>query len=367
MKKAVTILSICLLAIAGTKTIHAQTDEKMSEKEIEVRMNAITDMAYRNRILNSREKKIAFSKDYKNTIYEVKGLEYKYVYFVGDKIVPLPFDEMKPLLPFRIYVKYKIKGKWGAFEVGGKELLKPEYDEIKYDNPQKDNYYYYYVRESGKDYYIDIKNGDRKPYLILDEKNKDYPKRAFKNGLYGLVNAEKKLTVSLKYDEMGRFKNGLAAVALDKKYGFINTKGETVIPLKYDYAEDFSEGLAIVGINHKYGFINTKDKIIIPLKYDNAFMGFSEGVSIVCLNGKYGVIDQAGNTVLSPKYDGAYSFREGLAAVTLNGKYGFIDKSGKEVIPVKYDYANRFYEGKAEVKLNGKTFYIDKNGNEIKE
>lgn len=371
MKKAITILSICLLLFANEQFAYAQVDMKSGNEILNAfaekkDMNVLATMAVRNKVLNSLKKKIAFSKDYKSTIYEVKDLEYKYVYFVGDKIVPLPFDEMKPLLPFRIYVKYKIKEKWGAFEVGGKELLKPEYDEIKYENITHN---YFYVRKGKEDYYINPFDDDRKSYLILNEKSEYYPKIAVKNEHYGLVNKAGKLIAPLKYDKIFNFNGatGLAAVKLNKKYGFINQSGEEFVPLKYDFAENFFDGRALVRINHKYGYIDDSGKEIIPVKYDGA-ESFSEGCASVKLNGRYGFIDETGKQMIALKYDDAGSFSEGLAMVKLNKKYGFIDKSGKEVIPPKYDdcLAN-FWRGKAAVKLNGKTFYIDKKGNEVEE
>lgn len=53
--------------------------------------------------------------------------------------------------------------------------------------------------------------------------------------------------IAPKYEDAGRFSDGLAAVKQGGKWGYINEDGKTVIPFQFDKAYPFSEGLAIVG------------------------------------------------------------------------------------------------------------------------
>jgi hypothetical protein len=139
--------------------------------------------------------------------------------------------------------------------------------------------------------------------------------------------------ISLKYDSIESFSEGLAAVRLNGRAGFIDKTGREIISLtKYDWADSFSEGLAGVRLNGKWGFIDKTGKEVIPLKY-NIVLPFSEGVAEVRVNYKIGLIDKTGKEIFPPKYDKIWceAFRkQGFIGVTLNGKKGFVDIYGNE-------------------------------------
>lgn len=177
--------------------------------------------------------------------------------------------------------------------------------------------------------------------------------------------------VELKYQSVGHFSEGFAAVELGNKWGFINKMGEEAVPLKYDSASHFSEGLAAVKQDGKWGFIDMSGKTVILFKYDSV-QPFSEGLASVSINDKWGFIDKAGTVVvpLQYAYNGENYFSEGLVTVSAKGKdniyrRGYIDKNGNVVLPIKYQVAGPFSEGLASVMLDGKWGYIDKAGNVV--
>ena len=53
--------------------------------------------------------------------------------------------------------------------------------------------------------------------------------------------------VAPKYQEVGGFSDGLAAVKQNGKWGYIDENGKTVIKAQFDFANSFSEGIAVVG------------------------------------------------------------------------------------------------------------------------
>lgn len=140
-----------------------------------------------------------------------------------------------------------------------------------------------------------------------------------------------------KYDSISEYTEGFAIVNktimnYDRKnyrnitkYGFIDKTGKEVVSLRYDEVKPFSEGLAIVAASY-IDFFTEKEK-----KY-------------------YGFIDKRGKEITEIKYDEVKPFSEGLAVVA-NYRYGFIDKTGKEVIPLKYTSANSFINGSAQVSI----------------
>lgn len=135
----------------------------------------------------------------------------------------------------------------------------------------------------------------------------------------------------------GIFVSGdLIRVKIDGQWSFLDKNGEIIAKPKFDNLGVFSEGLAAVGLNGKWGFIDKNGEFAIKPKFDDIW-DFREGLASVGLNGKIGLIDKSGKFVIKPKFDYVWSFGEGLVAVKLNGKYGFIDKSGEFVIEPIFD------------------------------
>ncbi len=131
-------------------------------------------------------------------------------------------------------------------------------------------------------------------------------------GKFGFIDSTGKIIISLIYDNVSQFKDGICIVSKNKKYGAINKSGKTIIPIKYDMLREFNDGLAMVNVG---------------LKFNS--------------NGGHDVVEK-------------------------EGKWGFINLQNKIVIPIIYTWAYPFSEGKAQVSLNNKIIYIDKNGKEIK-
>jgi len=203
---------------------------------------------------------------------------------------------------------------------------------------------------------------------------------------WGYVDKSGNLVISLEYSQAGIFREGLVNVSTGVgealRYGYVDKSGNMVVPPKYWMADSFSEGLALVligeGSTGKYGYIDNTGKEVIPLKYDAGTM-FSDGLAPVGVADretgfKYGYIDKSGNEVIPIKYLSAGGFFLGLAAVAVGDsendiKYGYIDKSGNVVIPFVYDGADGFREGLAAVRYGdadtGKYGYINMLGEEV--
>ncbi len=120
-----------------------------------------------------------------------------------------------------------------------------------------------------------------------------------------------------KYEKLGSFSEGLAAVMRDGKWGYINSKGEEVIPCQYSLCEAFNEGLAAVQkcseegyIDTEWGYIDTEGKEVIPLKIKAEAVGrFSEGLAFVFNDyASFSVIDKEGKTVFSGESDFSWYF-----------------------------------------------------------
>ena len=144
----------------------------------------------------------------------------------------------------------------------------------------------------------------------------------------GFCDRNKRIIIEPRYDHVGRFSEGLAAVKTNGKWGFIDQGGKEVVPLKYDDAWQFNEGLAAVSLDRKWGFVNASGHEVGPLKYD-VVHNFTEGLALVELNLKMGYIDMTAKEVVPLMYDsdrglllenGIPPVREGLAVAILHSK-----------------------------------------------
>ena len=199
-----------------------------------------------------------------------------------------------------------------------------------------------------------------------------------KDDKWGFIDENDNMITPFEYDGVDGFSEGLAPVLKDDKWGFIDKEGKFVIPRKYQYASIFNEGFAAVWKDGKYGFIDTKGEIVIPYTY-NEVRPFHEGLAAVLKDDKWGFIDKTGEIVIPCKYQNhenssLFASHEGLAAVQQDGKlaavqkddkWGFIDKEGQWVIPCKYEWGFYFKDGSASVQQDGWMGFVDRNDNVV--
>lgn len=142
-----------------------------------------------------------------------------------------------------------------------------------------------------------------------------------------------------KYNKLGSFSEGYAAVLKDEKWGYINTKGEEVISCQYSnpYEEytsgAFHEGLAAVQKDGKWGYINTKGEEVIPINLDVQYANFfSDGLAVIINDyNNFSVIDTKGNVV----FKGNCDFEQFGEDMVYEMQQNYV--KGKLYIPVESD------------------------------
>ena len=180
-------------------------------------------------------------------------------------------------------------------------------------------------------------------------------------GFYGLMDTNGSTVVEPRYDQIGKFNDGIAMVTRSNKTGYVNKSGDEIVPPYYDDAEDFHNSLAIVGEKGKYGVINRNGKMVIPLSYDE-IGDFSEGKAAVFNGDKYGYINRSGVIVIPFRYESAGEFSNGLAICSNDDNYGLIDTLGNVVLPFQYDALQFFSKDFIKVTKEEKSGLIRLNG-----
>jgi len=97
--------------------------------------------------------------------------------------------------------------------------------------------------------WVAIANG-RRPRIFLAERN----------GLYGFFSNERSM-IEPRFNQIGRFSQGLAPVALHGKWGFIDTEGRMIIEPRFERASAFSKGAARVKLAGKWRLINRRGSL----------------------------------------------------------------------------------------------------------
>jgi opacity protein-like surface antigen len=86
----------------------------------------------------------------------------------------------------------------------------------------------------------------------------------FRGGLCGAIRADGTVAVPPRYDWVGRFSEGRAAVRLGGLYGFVDEDGREIVAPKYRIADDYGFGFAQVDVDGKSGLIDRDGRMVIP-------------------------------------------------------------------------------------------------------
>jgi hypothetical protein len=192
--------------------------------------------------------------------------------------------------------------------------------------------------------------------------------RVTSNNLTGLVNSDGVEIVKPIYDFIGIFRNGIAAISLNKKYGYIKLDGNPLVPPKYLNCTEFSEGFAwVCDDTGKWGIIESFEGKLVSKWYEYEQVGpFNNGISVVRVDGNWRLVNTKGEiieSINSLDYSFIDNFRDGYALVIKNGLKGYIDTKGELRIPCKYTEAVPFKNGRAGVSYGNDQYqYINKEG-----
>ena len=201
---------------------------------------------------------------------------------------------------------------WGLIDRAGEFFVKPIYHSMNEPTPDSGGY-----------------------YLTSDV-----------HGNLGLLSQDGKTVLSPRYNEIGKFSEGLAPVRVGKKFGVIDQSLREVLKPIYDDIKPYSDGLARVKMNGKVGFINRFGQLVIGLVFSYA-CELDHGTCVSSFSNGLAAIRRI---VRNPKKAELWcgrNYGDDSNASVKRELYGFIDKKGQVVIKPQYAFATDFSDDRA--------------------
>jgi WG containing repeat len=223
----------------------------------------------------------------------------------------------------------------------------------------------------------------------------------FRGGLCGAVRHDLTVAVPPRYDWVGRFADGRAAVRLGGLYGFVDEDGREIVEPKYRLVDDFRHGFAQVDVDGKSGLIDRDGRMVVAPKYgsitaiapdrfrvsDARWLGGRNGSETLsgfrwaapgwktselmqprpmALRGSGGVIDISGQWIEPPSAPDTLKFDKdnpSIRWVWRDNLWGLQRLDGSWLVEPKFQQADRLFGELTRVMLNDKVGFIDREGN----
>ena len=290
----------------------------------------------------------------KSVLRYAKDEKYGLIDFEGKEITKPIYDELEGLPYKEGELLVKQNEKYGVINIKGNNLVDIEYETITVDGyftnenqyknagyivsiKTEEGYRYGYIKNDGKEIAKPQYNELSRITGIKDDEN--IYLLGSKNGQYGISkNGEdiiQNAYQSIRYDEV----NNVFVIEKSKKYGIANIEGKELVPLNYNqiditgmyiYAQN-DQGITVydsqgtqVNMNANIAILNTSNENY-KIKIDNE-------------NGsKYSIIDKDGKELTKETYNYIeYLYDNYFIASKDTGKLGVIDEKGNIKVELKY-------------------------------
>lgn len=265
-----------------------------------------------------------------------------------ETVQAIPAETTADGIPFeKTVLKYKKDGKYGLISIEGKEITKPEYEDIsavKYKEGLLQ------VKKDGKTGIINI-NGKE---VIKAE--------------YDTIAADNYYNINTKYEKTGFI---VSKVEEDGyRYGYINYKGEKVLNTEFTEIErvteiEDDENIYLIAYKDGQAGLLKNAKQILDYSYEEITYNLTNNVFLVQRNGKQGIADIDGKIKIDTKYTNI-SFGGIYLNVEEEGNKKVIDINGNEVTD-GYIYKMMTQDGTHSIVYGEDEIYkiIDNSGNVV--
>lgn len=268
---------------------------------------------------------------FNNGIAAVKnGNKWCFINRQGQIISPI-YDEINEISDN--FYTVKLNGKYGALNNFGQVIIEPKFEEL---GDFKNGFAYY--RSENKSGFVS-KDGyvHKAEFDWLSDFGADKIAIVKIGNSYGLVNANGKIILETKYDQVLKANNGLFIVVLNNLYGFYNSAGCFLSTIAYDFSKEkpvdfYTNGQVFKLIKKgQQALMDANGRTSIDFGVYEEINFASNGLIRVKNKNKYGYVDRKLNLDISYKYTKASDFKDSCAIVQLKDKSILINTQGKEI------------------------------------
>ena len=157
-----------------------------------------------------------------------------------------------------------------------------------------------------------------------------------KNGKFGFIDAQGRLRIANRYENIKPFSEDLAPIMIRGKWGYINHADNIAIQPIYEEVMNFKGGYAQVKQKGLYGLINKQGIQVLPVRYESIEIT-SYGNLLIKQDKSFGLADAKGKTLIHPRYHSLEDAGQGFAIAMRDGKYGVVTYQSVSTIPMLYD------------------------------
>jgi len=219
------------------------------------------------------------------------------------------------------------------------------------------------------------------------------PMCAFPGGLCGAVRRDGSVAVPPRYDWVGAFSDGRAAVRTSGLYGFVDEDGHEIVAPRYRIVGDYRFGFAQVDVDGKSGLIDRDGKVVIDPKYgfveadaldrfrvsETRQLGgtvgaeeFSEASIGVSDDGgrvlgsprasKSGIIDRTRQWIEQPGIRIFDPDERSIRIVLDRNRWGLLRSDGRWLATPQFNQVDALGDGLARVRVAGRIGFIGRDG-----
>ena len=251
--------------------------------------------------------------------------------------------------------------KYGVYTLDGREIIKPEYDEISFRG------LYIFASNGDEETYFDV-NGvkiDKPMYRSIEKtENSKYYITINNENLCGIMEEESKILVENSYAYLEYlFDNYFIASKDGTKFGIINSENKIVVNFEYDILSKIGSGKIIQAKKTNENILDIYSKEIKKVcSRENANIYVYEEYIQIQTQDTNEYFDLEGRNISNSDI----YFENKLIASVENGKWGFKNRQGKTEVENEYDEVTELNKyGFAGIKKDGKWGVIDSNKNII--
>ncbi len=311
------------VTIASTSYFASYKDNKWGV--IDSTGNNVIDPSYSEMIVIPNDKEGVFictyDINYETGEYKTKALNEKNeeIFTEYEKVEPISnADNNNNLWYENNVIKVQKDGKYGLINLKGRQIVKPEYEEI-----------------------------NAVPGIENSFKVK-------KDGKYGIVDNEGKIVIKEQYadiDVLGKDnKSGFIVKDESGKYGIVDYSNKQVLEIKYDAIQKvYGNDLYVVKIGNIQKIVDKENNEVLTSGFDSIaqILSNQENAVIFVKDNKYGIMNLSGQILIDAQYDYLKEAKAGIFIAKSGDKYGIINMNKEEKIAFQYN--SIVYNQKADI------------------